>query len=115
MTPEIFGKARPEERFAYSPDPVQPEDMVAVAKGFAWEELPINGLRHPRTEQLSGWYLWSGEDFPEADDAFEVHHVRHLTERHQELMGYLALPAGWRFLVAPGYEDVWQDESLLDV
>ena len=24
------------------------------------------------------------------------------------------LPPGWRFLIAPGHEDVWYDGSLLD-
>ncbi|MGC0237608.1 immunity protein Imm33 domain-containing protein [Arthrobacter sp. SD76] len=24
---------------------------------------------------------------------------------------YVALPAGWRFVLAPGHEDVWFDES----
>jgi hypothetical protein len=28
---------------------------------------------------------------------------------------YLALPPGWRFLIAPDYEDVWFDESLLHI
>jgi hypothetical protein len=28
---------------------------------------------------------------------------------------YLALPPGWRFLLAPGYEDVWYDPTLLDL
>jgi hypothetical protein len=27
---------------------------------------------------------------------------------------YLALPAGWRFLLAPDHEDVWFDVNLLD-
>ena len=26
---------------------------------------------------------------------------------------YLGLAPGWRFLIAPGYEDVWYDEKLL--
>jgi hypothetical protein len=29
-------------------------------------------------------------------------------------MKYLGLAAGWRFLFAPNYEDVWQDKSLLE-
>ncbi|MEV8511516.1 hypothetical protein [Dactylosporangium sp. NPDC051484] len=112
---EPLGEPNPEQRFTCPVDPVGLDDMLAVAKGFSWTDLPINGLRHPRTEGLSGWYLWSSETFPEADDAFEAHHVRHLTHQRPEIMAYLALPAGWRFLLAPGYEDVWPDDSLLDV
>ncbi|MER7003812.1 hypothetical protein ABT297_12315 [Dactylosporangium sp. NPDC000555] len=115
MAMEPLGEPNPQQRFTCPIDPVGLDDMLAVAKGFSWTDLPINGLRHPRTEGLSGWYLWSSETFPEADDAFEVHHVRHLTHQCPEIMAYLALPAGWRFLLAPGYEDVWPDDSLLDV
>jgi hypothetical protein len=28
---------------------------------------------------------------------------------------FLGLPPGWRFLVAGDYEDVWEEQSLLDV
>ena len=42
-------------------------------------------------------------------------HVGHLAERLPDVMPYLALPPGWRFLLAPGREDVWYDESLLNV
>jgi hypothetical protein len=30
-------------------------------------------------------------------------------------MKYLALPPGWRFLIATNHEDVWFDAALLDV
>jgi hypothetical protein len=49
----------------------------------------------------------------EAPDFFAPLHVRHGAEWRHELVQYLALPPGWRFLLAPGHEDVWQDESLL--
>jgi hypothetical protein len=29
------------------------------------------------------------------------------------ILPYLALPPGWRVLLAPGYEDVWFDGELL--
>jgi len=30
-------------------------------------------------------------------------------------MKYLGLAPGWRFLVAPNYEDVWEDYDLLKI
>jgi len=42
-------------------------------------------------------------------------HVEHLAEWCPAAIPYLGLPPGWRFLVAPGREDVWFDENLLDV
>jgi hypothetical protein len=41
--------------------------------------------------------------------------VYHLVERCPEVLKYLALPAGWRFLVAGDYEDVCFDAKLLEV
>ena len=41
--------------------------------------------------------------------------VSRLDTRLPEVLPYLALPPGWRFLLAPDYQDVWFDESLLDV
>lgn len=72
---------------------------------------PINGLRHPPEGDTTGWYLWRGE-LSRADDFFSPLHVRHLETRLPKVLPYLALPPGWRF--APGSEDVWYDESLLD-
>lgn len=42
-------------------------------------------------------------------------HVGHLAEWCPDALPYLALPPGWRFLIAPGYEDVWEDPALFDI
>jgi hypothetical protein len=39
----------------------------------------------------------------------------HLVNESWEWLVYLALPAGWRFLSAPGYEDIWFDDGLLNI
>jgi hypothetical protein len=62
--------------------------------GIALQTLhlkPLNALRHPPR----GWHVWL------------VHLGR------PQLVPYLGLAAGWRVLLAPGYEDVWYDKSLL--
>jgi hypothetical protein len=69
--------------------------------------LPVNGLRHPPEGDTTGWYIWAGEEWSDAPDAFQALHVQHLPGWRPEVIPYLALPPGWRFLVAPGYEDVW--------
>lgn len=75
---------------------------------------PINGLRHPPQGDTTGWYIWAGE-YNEAPDFFIPLHVEHLKEWCPIVQKYLGLPPGWRFLVTEDYEDVWQDESLLDI
>src|SRR5437667_11039406 len=77
--------------------------------------LPFNGLRHPQVDDSSGWYLRAGKEIDEAEDFFKPLHLYHLLERCPGLVKYLALPAGWRFLVARDYEDVWFDPKLLDL
>lgn len=75
---------------------------------------PLHGLRHPAQGKTSGWYVWSGE-LSDADDFFQPWHHAHLFERWPEVAHLLDLPPGYRFLVAPGHEDVWEDPTLLDI
>jgi hypothetical protein len=76
--------------------------------------FPIHGLRHPEEGDTSGWYIWAGE-YSEDPDFFKPLHIIHLNEWCPEIIKYLGLPPGWRFMYAPNHEDVWEDKSLLDV
>ena len=76
---------------------------------------PVNGLRHPPQGDTSGWYIWAGEELSEDPNFFLPLHIEHLEEWCPEIIKYLGLPPGWRFLSAPGYEDVWEDKSLLKI
>jgi len=96
--------------FAPSPDKLK----VGISRNFDPVGFPINGLRHPPQGDTTGWYIWSGEEFSQEPGFFVPLHVKHLPERCPELMKFLGLPPGWRFLVAPGYEDVWKDAALLN-
>ena len=92
---------------------------TAVQKvGIALQTLhlrPLNGLRHPPEGGTCGWYIWGGTDLSTAPDFFQPLHVSHLEECCPDVLSYLALPAGYRFLVDAGHEDVWEDRSLLVV
>lgn len=77
--------------------------------------IPINGLRHPPEDKTNGWYIWGGEDFSDDPNFFKSIHIEHITEWCPQIQKFLALPPGWRFLIANNYEDVWFDESLLDI
>ena len=96
----------------------QPLDIglkLGVSDSFFSDVLPLNGLRHPQRNGTCGWYLWAGEETSEAEDFFKPMHAYHLVERCPSVAKYLALPAGWRFLTAGAYEDVWFDARLLEV
>jgi len=102
-------------RYGQASSPVSPDDRIAISKNFRAGVWPLNGLRHPAHGNLCGWYLWAGKEFSTDPDWFDVIHFAHLVEEANPCLPYLALPAGWRFLIAPNYEDVWFDESLLKI
>lgn len=90
------------------------EMIVGLSLGVQQDEFPIHGLRHPIEKGTTGWYIWHG-DYSDDPEFFQPVHVRHLIKQDSLVLKYLGLAPGWRFLMAPDYEDVWQDLSLLDV
>jgi hypothetical protein len=94
-----------------APDPTDTAGVAANVREGIW---PINGLRHAREGNSCGWYIWAGEELSQDPDFFSPLHVAHLSEWCPAVLPYLGLGPGWRFLIAPGYEDVWFDSSLLD-
>jgi hypothetical protein len=101
----------------YGADFLQCDDhlKVGISRNFDAHTFPINGLRHPPEGDTTGWYIWSGEQFSESSDFFVPLHSLHLQDSCPEILKYLGLGAGWRFLFAPGYEDVWFDATLLNI
>lgn len=97
--------------------PVERELMIAINNSLFTDTLPINGLRHPKKENIDGWYLWSGEGIPQdRDDYFNPIHPEHLLEKRPLVLKYLGLPYGSRFQIDDkGYEDIWFDQSILEV
>lgn len=90
-----------------------PYHKVGVAYNLRDGLLPVNGLRHLPSQDTSGWYIWAGERIGTEDDFFKPLHAIHLEEWCPNVEPYLGLAPGWRFLIAPGHEDVWFDQSLL--
>jgi hypothetical protein len=77
--------------------------------------MPINGLRHSPGGDTTGWYIWAGEELSDSPGFFMPLHVDHLDEWCPQIKKYLGLAPGWRFLIDADYEDIWFDESLLNV
>jgi hypothetical protein len=104
------------KRYGVPHVPTRPDLKIAIS--FDEASFPINGLREredPAYDQLSGWWIWSAErDFSAGEDAFDALHLVHVRDRCPEVMQYLGLPPGWRFLIAPGHEDAWYDNSLVE-
>ena len=88
---------------------------VGISRDFYQETVPINGLRHPSENGTCGWYLWLGGDLPTNDpEFFQPVHAYHLIKEKPQILNYLGLPPGFRFLIDnQNYEEVWFDEKLL--
>lgn len=101
-------------RFGAGSLPVRAHEKVGLARNTGRQQQPLNGLRHAPEDGTSGWFIWAGEQLSQSPDFFVPVHAVHLSELLPEVERYLALPPGWRFLIAGDYEDVWFDPSLLN-
>jgi len=90
-----------------------PSLKVGIAMNVKEGIQPINGLRHLPTYDTSGWYIWAGNEFSDDPEFFVPLHIEHLVNWCPDIIKYLGLPPGWRFLIASNYEDVWEDRTLL--
>lgn len=93
--------------------PAPPNLKVGIAPNVREHVYPLHGLRIVSEGDTTGWYLWAGDLLSDDPAFFQPLHVAHIKDRCPELMPYLGLPPGWRFLIAPNYEDVWYDPQLL--
>lgn len=90
--------------------PINKKLRVGVSGNL--DKDPINGLRHPIEKGTTGWFIWTGE-YSEADDFFQPICAEHLLQQRPDIIKYLGLDIGSRFLAdRNGYEDIWFDEKL---
>ena len=99
----------------YNSDFTQIDEKLFVGIATDLELEPINGLRHPEHGKMNGWYIWSGE-WSNADDFFKPLCLEHLIEKKPDIIKYLGLDVGFRFLTdKKGYEDVWFDQNITEL
>lgn len=93
--------------------PINKKLQVGVSTNLISD--PINGLRHPNDKGTTGWFIWTGE-YSEAEDFFKPICAEHLLQIRPQIIKYLGLDIGYRFLADNnGYEDVWYDETLKQI
>jgi hypothetical protein len=99
-------------RFVAGPQPPEGHETLGIALATI-ESRPLHGVRHAIEHGTCGWYVWGGE-MSDREDFFQPLCVDHLERRCPIIVPYLALPPGWRFLLAPDHEDVWFDPEVLN-
>jgi hypothetical protein len=93
--------------------PSNPKHKIGVSDNLDCD--PIHGLRHPPEKGTTGWFIWTGE-YSAAADFFKPIHAGHLLQKRPDLIKYLGLQPGYRFLVDnKGHEDIWEDPKLLNL
>ena len=93
------------EKFGVDFDPPRQQSKVGMSRDARSDIQPLNGLRHPPQGDSNGWYIWRGTALSDADGYFQPFHVEHVVEECPEALNLLALPPGWRFLIAPSQVD----------
>lgn len=86
-----------------------PETMVAVALA-SLHQSPIYGTRIDLPENGTiSWFIHCGEHADDID-FYQPLHTAHLQELLPQVLDYLALPSGAKFIIdRDGYEDVWTE------
>lgn len=92
-------------KFNASYSPCSTGDKLGIAIETIGQ-LPINGLRHEAENGTCGWYIWCGKKWSDDKDFFKPLHVSNVGEYLPEIEKYLALPSGFRFLIAGEHEEV---------
>ena len=103
------------DRFAHLLDDDVVDKDLKVGISTDLNSEPLNGLRHNSEDGTTGWFIWSGE-YEERDDFFKPIHAEHLLEKKPEVIKYLGLDVGFRFLIGKeNYEDVWFDKKISEI
>ena len=97
------------EEFGSAYVEVSGDDVVAVAVQTLNKD-PIVGLRKKAEgDEQVAWYIYGGE-LGEDDVNFETMTVRELQDILPDVLPYLALEEGYRFMIdAEDYEGVWKE------
>jgi hypothetical protein len=96
-------------QFNASFSPPRPDKMVAISDGVM-EGDPVEGVRYPSPEHMSGWWLTT-DRYNGDISTIKTTHLHHVTAKRPDLVRFVALPYGYRF----NGQDVWYDEKVVSV
>jgi hypothetical protein len=96
-------------RFGGEFAPPLADQFVVVSEGVM-EGDPVQGVRYPSPEHMSGWWI-SNDRYNGDFETLRCEHLYHATAARPDLARFFALPYGFRFDLAR-FEDVWFDEEV---
>lgn len=83
--------------------------MVAISNGV-YEGKDIEGIRYESPEHMSGWWLIT-EDYNDDINSLMTVHYHHVAFARPDILKYLAIPFGHRFLMENGNVEISKDED----
>ncbi len=91
--------------------PVKPDQLVVISDGICEGVNPVEGVRYPSPEHMSGWWLTT-DDYNGDVDSLQKVHFHHIEEKRPDLALYMSLPFGYRFFLGGNDDSVWYDEAV---
>lgn len=90
--------------------PCDSKERAGVAVATLKSE-PLYGVRKKNEDGTASWYIWGGP-YSEAIDSYQPLCVGHLDDLIPNVLPYLALPPGYKFIIdRKGFEDVWREDG----
>ncbi|SFN92496.1 hypothetical protein SAMN05421594_4738 [Chryseobacterium oleae] len=83
--------------------------MIVISDGV-YEGKDIEGIRYESPEHMSGWWLIT-DDYDDNIESLKTVHFHHVAFARPDILKYLGLPFGYRFLMENGNVKVSKDND----
>ncbi|MDQ1161345.1 hypothetical protein QE422_001713 [Chryseobacterium sp. SORGH_AS 447] len=96
--------------FQYKLIPLFPNfnQQIVISKGV-YEGKDVEGIRYDSPEHMSGWWLIT-DDYDDNIESLTTVHYYHVAFARPDILKYLALPFGYRFLMENDNVKIIKDE-----
>lgn len=81
--------------------------MIVISDGV-YEGNDIEGIRYESPEHMSGWWLIT-DDYNDDIESLKTVHYHHVAFTRPDILKYLAIPFGFRFLMENGNVAICKD------
>ncbi|MGE4512826.1 MAG: hypothetical protein AB7E26_03280 [Chryseobacterium sp.] len=97
--------------FQYELIPLFPNfnQQVVISRGV-YEGKDIEGIRHDSPEHMTGWWLIT-DDYDDNIESLKTVHYYHVAFARPDILKYLAIPFGYRFLMKNDKVLIMKDED----
>ncbi len=83
--------------------------MIVISDGV-YEGKDIEGIRYESPEHMSGWWLIT-DDYDNNIESLKTVHFHHVVFARPDILKYLSLPFGYRFLMQNGNVEVYKNDE----